>query len=117
MYETGMMHTRVLAVRVIEEDLCALMIVSTSRLSTTLHAVRVDRVRTRRDAFWPRRGGAKRGLALSPTAISFIRFRASKLRTPSHGVVPHASKSSTLNCRGLGMRRGACGTGTCAGAP
>ena len=35
---------------------------------------------------------------LSPTFISFIRFLASALRTPSHGVVLTDSKSSTLNC-------------------
>lgn len=34
---------------------------------------------------------------LSPTRISFMRFLASGFRTPSHGVVPTASKSSTLN--------------------
>jgi hypothetical protein len=34
---------------------------------------------------------------LSPTCISFMRFLASGFRTPSHGVVPAASKSSTLN--------------------
>ena len=34
---------------------------------------------------------------LSPTFISFMRFLASGFRTPSHGVVPAASKSSTLN--------------------
>jgi len=36
---------------------------------------------------------------LSPTCISFMRFLASGFRTPSHGVVLAASKSSTLNFR------------------
>ena len=34
---------------------------------------------------------------LSPTCISFMRFLASGFRTPSHGVDPADSKSSTLN--------------------
>ena len=34
---------------------------------------------------------------LSPARISFMRFLASGFRTPSHDVVPTASKSSTLN--------------------
>ncbi len=38
-------------------------------------------------------------LTLSPTCISFIKFLASALRTPSQGVVLTASKSSTLNYR------------------
>ena len=46
-----------------------------------------------------------RPLTLSPTFISLIRFLASKLRTPSHGVDLHASKSSTLNWREGGWRR------------
>ena len=43
--------------------------------------------------------GRRGRLTLSPTFISFIRFLASALRTPSQGVVLTASKSSTLNYR------------------